>query len=47
MANVATGAPPIVEGVTADAKSQDKAIRIDAILFIALSARKRIFSAEK
>lgn len=45
--NVATGAPPMVEGVMAEAKSHESAIRIEAIRFIALSARNRIFSAEK
>jgi len=44
---VATGAPPIVDGVIADAKSHARVIRMEAIQLMVLSARILIFAAEK
>jgi hypothetical protein len=41
------GAPPMVEGITIEAKSQDKATRNDAIQVRLFSERKRILAAIK
>mgnify|MGYP003565555391 CR=1 FL=1 len=46
MAYVAMGAPPIVDGVTAEVKSHAKTTLSDAIQLNDCSERKRILAAE-